>query len=132
MIGLEQAIEAGMRHIILKVVLVVAASAAIAAAAQAPAQKPQFEVASVKPSKTPGPFRLGPIGNRFVATYVPFKMLLQRAYSPANGSGLLPNQIIGGQAHLTRCRLDAACSQTMLSAYAIERICQLQQRAQSI
>jgi hypothetical protein len=80
-----------MRHIVLNVVLVVAASAAIAAAAQAPpAQKPQFEVASVKPSKTPGLFRLGPTGNRFVATYVPFKLLLQRAYSPANGPGLLP------------------------------------------
>ena len=125
-----------MRLVIKKVVLVVATIAAVVKplAAQTPfAQKPQFEVASVKPSRTPGPFRLGPSGNRFVATSVPFKLLLQRVYSPANGPGLLPNQkLLGGQAHLTRCRLDAACSQTMLSAYAIERICPLQQRTQSI
>ena len=82
-----------MRYVICKVVLVVAASAAIAMAAQAPAQKPQFPVASLKPSLA-GDNRSRGIGvelsGRFTATNATLKQVMRSAY------GVRDYQILGG------------------------------------
>ena len=77
-----------MRHLSRKVIFVVAATAiaVLPLAAQAPAQKPQFEVASVKPNKsgkplpTVGiPFAFLP-GGRFTATNVTLVDVIVRVY----------------------------------------------------
>ena len=82
-----------IRHVVIKVVLVVAASAAIAMAAQAPAQKPQFPVASLKPSLA-GDNRSRGIGvelsGRFTATNATLKQVMRSAY------GVRDYQILGG------------------------------------
>jgi len=64
------------------------------AASQTPAQKPAFEVASVKPTSTPsGPGQIGrPPGGRLTATNVPLMFLIQNAYR------VRPFQVIGGPA----------------------------------
>jgi hypothetical protein len=66
---------------------------------QTTAQKPQFEVASVKPNKS-GSRGGGGLrqGDRFVATNVTLRMLLQFAYRPQDGSPMLNDRLIGGPA----------------------------------
>jgi hypothetical protein len=81
-----------MRHLSRKVVLVVAAIAAavMAVASQTPpAQKPSFEVASVKPTKIRGPINETP-GGRFIAAGQSLRGLIGNAYR------LRDFQIIGG------------------------------------
>src|SRR5437867_6498587 len=86
--------EKDMRHLSCKVVLVVVAiaSAAMALASQAPAaQKPSFEVVSIKANKSGGTTAVRQDGGRFVATNVWLQALLQRAYSPRIDRGrILP------------------------------------------
>src|SRR5437879_1321604 len=71
-----------------KVVLVVAAVATgvMLAAAQAPAQKPQFEVASMKPNAQSGFSRstMSIAGNRYTATVAPEMrpIKISRAWNP--------------------------------------------------
>ena len=92
-----------MRHVISKVLLVVAARAAIAAAAQAPpAQKPTFEVATIKPSDPAerGATIQNTVGGRFVARGVPLRPLMTYAYSVRNF------QILGGPAWIGSDRWD--------------------------
>ncbi len=69
------------------------------------AQSATFEVASVKPSvDDSSPMgmvpRLAPSGNRFSATNVPLRMLIQM------GAGVLPFQIVGGPSDLLSKRFD--------------------------
>jgi uncharacterized protein (TIGR03435 family) len=64
-------------------------------ASQGSAQKPSFEVASVKPNTSGRDGgTMGPRGDRFFATNVTLKNLLVYAYSPPNGQ-FLKQQIIG-------------------------------------
>src|SRR5690242_21550627 len=89
-----------MQHPSRKVVLVVAAVATGVAllAAQEPAQKPSFEVASVKPNRSGrsgGPPRVGTEAGRFVASNANLRMLLQFAYRPPSGRTLRFMDIIG-------------------------------------
>jgi uncharacterized protein (TIGR03435 family) len=66
------------------------------AAAQAPAQKPKFEVASVKPSSVPRGFlQIGRTGGRFTAKNAPLSPLIQNAYR------VRPFQLIGGPSWIT-------------------------------
>jgi uncharacterized protein (TIGR03435 family) len=86
----------------MKVFMIVLGMAVIAvagmAAAQTPAQKPKFEVASVKPNKS-GTLQgttVGLRGSTFSAINVTVKMLIQAAYVPTGG-GLIPDdRIVGG------------------------------------
>lgn len=73
---------------------------------RAPAQKPSFEVATVKPnmSGTEGG-SAGPRGSGFFAKNMTLRNLLMYAYSPPNGQ-LLPAQIIGGPNWLQTDRFD--------------------------
>src|SRR5436853_7296898 len=61
------------------------------AASQAPAQKPSFEVASVKPSTRRGPINTPP-GGRFIAVGQSLRILIGYAYR------LRDFQVIGGPA----------------------------------
>ena len=84
-----------MRHLSRKVVLVVAALAVMGmrAAAQAPAQKPSFEVTSVRPcqpSEPGGGLQPAPGGQRYVAKCVSLKAVIWVSY------WLQPDQIVGG------------------------------------
>ena len=92
-------IEGDMRHLSRTVVSVVAiiASAAMLAAAQAPAQKPSFEVASVKPNTSPDRRYsiLRQPGGRLVITNRTLKMLIGLAYVLADF------QISGGPSWIT-------------------------------
>src|SRR5438876_8267840 len=98
-----------MRHLIGKVVLVVAviATAVALLAAQAPAQKPSFEVVSIKPTKSGGMLAMPPMmmGSRLLATNVTLKDLLFFAYSPQSGT-FLYEQIIGGPSWIDRDHFD--------------------------
>ena len=69
-------------------------------AAQTP--RLEFEVASVKPSRSgPGPFRIGTQpGGRFVATNVTLRALIQYAY------GMQPYQVLGGATWLSSDHFD--------------------------
>jgi|SRR5262245_19871162 len=70
-------------------------------------QKPAFEVTSVKPSAPAGgPLTMGSRGGRFTATNVPIKLLVQLAYQPPDGTGLLPDQIVGGPSWLASDHFD--------------------------
>ena len=94
-----------MRHLNSKVVLVVAAiaTAVMPVAAQTPpAQKPSFEVTSIKPNRSGGPpRRIGTEGNRFIAENVPLILLIQMAYRSPAGA-LLREHVIGGPAWIRR------------------------------
>ena len=92
-----------MRNLSRKVVLVVATTAlALLAAAQAPAQKPQFEVATIKPSDTSqrGATIQNLLGGRFVARGVPLRPLMTYAYHVQNF------QISGGPGWMVTDRWD--------------------------
>jgi uncharacterized protein (TIGR03435 family) len=98
-----------MRHVICKVVLVVAATAiaVMPVPAQAPAQKPQFEVASVKPNKLGGPpVRMGTEGGRFIAENYPLILVLLFAYRSPAGTYLLREHVIGGPSWIDSDRFD--------------------------
>ncbi len=88
-----------MRYLTRKVTLVVTCFAAAVAplAAQAPsAQKPSFEVTSVKANKSGGgPLRIAVNGGRFVASNTNLRMLLQFAFRPPSGRRLRYMDIIG-------------------------------------
>src|SRR5471032_386828 len=62
----------------------------------------EFEVASVKPSRSgPGPFRIATQpGGRFVATNATLRALIQYAY------GMQPYQVFGGATWLTSDHFD--------------------------
>jgi uncharacterized protein (TIGR03435 family) len=96
-----------MRHLSRMVVLFIAA-VAVAAAAQAPAQKPSFEAASVKPNKSAAftGTTIGAKGSTFSGVNVTPRMLLQYAYQPENGSPLLNDRIIGAPAWMDSDRFD--------------------------
>src|SRR6516164_9212131 len=64
-----------------------------------------FSVVSIKPNKDGGPLTFGMQGSRFVATNIPVRLLIQRAYSTPN-RGLLPGQVVGGPAWLDSARFD--------------------------
>jgi uncharacterized protein (TIGR03435 family) len=80
----------------------------VVAAAQAPAQKPAFEVVSVKPNKS-GAFQgttVGLRGSTFSAINATVKMLIQAAYVPTGG-GLIPDdRIVGGPGWIETERFD--------------------------
>jgi len=79
-----------MRHLSSKVVLVVAAlaSAVLPVASQAPAQKPSFEVASVKPNKSSDRRPKEEFfPNRYVGTNVTMRTLIHAAYGIPNPYG---------------------------------------------
>src|SRR5712691_13563178 len=83
-----------MRHVISKVVMVVltVATALMPASSQTPpAQKPSFEVASVKPSTRRGPINTPP-GARFIAVGQSLRILIGYAYQ------LRDFQVISGPA----------------------------------
>src|SRR4051812_40729717 len=89
-----------MRHLSRKVVFVVTAIAVavMPLASQAPAQKPAFEVVSVKPNRlgrAAGPPRVGTEAGRFVASNADLMTLLQFAYHPPSGRTLRFMDIIG-------------------------------------
>jgi uncharacterized protein (TIGR03435 family) len=113
-----------MRHFMSKVVLVVAgiAIAVTHSSAQAPAQKPSFEVASVKAS-APGArgSRFGAIGGRLVATNVPLRTLLVIAYAPEDRSPLLNNRIIGAPGWVDTDHFDIEAKAEEASAGPIPR-----------
>jgi uncharacterized protein (TIGR03435 family) len=68
---------------------------------------PAFEVASVKPHP-PGDasFSIGPAGDRFVATNVPLRRLVQWAYPLPSGRLFLDSRIIGGPRWIGTDRFD--------------------------
>lgn len=98
------AIERHMRHINNKVVLLVAAivSAAALLTAQAPAQKPQFEVASIKPNAQSGfsPSSINIAGNRYSATGTTVRRLIMEAYN------LRDWQLTGGPSWINKDQWD--------------------------
>jgi uncharacterized protein (TIGR03435 family) len=77
------------------------------AAAQVSAQKPSFEVASIKPTKFDGMLSVPPVmmGSRFVATNVTLKDLVFFAYSP-QGRSFLYGQIVGGPSWIDEDHFD--------------------------
>jgi len=81
------------------------ASSAAPLAQQSQARQITFRVVSVKPNKDGGPLTFGIQGSRFVATNIPVRLLIQRAYSTPNG-GLLPGQVVGGPAWIDSARFD--------------------------
>jgi len=85
--------------------------------AQTPAPKPQFEVASVKPSDPNA--RGGRIGfqpgGRFVATGITLRFLIQQAY------GVRDFQIIGGPGWMGSDRFDISAKPDAETAAAIEK-----------
>ena len=98
-----------MRHLSHKVVLVVATVAVVgmAAAAQSPAQKPSFEVASVKPNKLGGPpVRMGTEAGRFIAENYPLILVILFAYRSPGGGYLLRQNVIGGPSWIDTDRFD--------------------------
>jgi uncharacterized protein (TIGR03435 family) len=103
-------IEEDMRGIISKVVLVVTAItvAVMPIAAQGPAQRPSFEVASVKRSAPEDTIfvRLGSSGGRFFGTRITLRTLLQIAYESLDRSPLLDSQLIGAPGWVDTDRFD--------------------------
>jgi uncharacterized protein (TIGR03435 family) len=74
------------------------AMAAMPAASQTPAQKTQFDVASIKPNtmgRAAGPPRVAADGERFVASNASMKTVLLYAYRSASGRALRYADIIG-------------------------------------
>jgi uncharacterized protein (TIGR03435 family) len=69
------------------------------------AGRPRFSVISIKPNRTGGPLTFGLQGGRFIATNIPVKLLIQRAYSTPS-KGLLPEQIVGSVAWMDSDRFD--------------------------
>jgi len=104
-----------MRHLRGKVVLVVAAIAAAALSLTAqtpPAQKPQFEITSVKPNRlgrAAGPPQVTAERGRFVGSNAYLRLLLQFAYRPAAGRTLRDTDIVGvpGWADMERFDIEA-------------------------
>jgi bla regulator protein blaR1 len=96
--------EKDMRYLSRKVVLVVAGIAigAMLAAAQAPAQKPSFEVASVKPNVQSGFSRstMSIAGNRYTATGTTVWRLIMEAYN------LRDWQVTGGPSWINKDQWD--------------------------
>src|SRR5262245_38385304 len=87
-------------------VVLMAAMSAVLAASQTTAQKPSFEVASIKPhSGGCCTSMLWPAG-RFTATSVSVVDLLVFAYSPANGPTLQKSRILGGPGWVDSDRFD--------------------------
>ncbi len=93
-----------MRHLSSKVVLVVAAIVIAAAllTAQAPAQKPQFEVASIKPNAQSGLSHssINIAGNRYTATGTTVQRLIMEAYN------LRTWQVTGGPSWINKDQWD--------------------------
>ena len=83
------------------------AVAVMAAASQTAAQKPAFDVASIKasnPSANGGFIR--PVGDRLTASNVPLKLLVVYAYRAGDGSSFLNSQLLGGPDWLDKERFD--------------------------
>jgi uncharacterized protein (TIGR03435 family) len=97
-------LSSDMRYLSRKVVLVVACSAVavMPLAAQAPAQKPSFEVASVKPNAQSGfsPSNMTIAGNRYTATGTTVRRLIMEAYN------LRDWQVIGGPSWINKDQWD--------------------------
>src|SRR5262245_9027055 len=87
-------------------VTLVAAIVVFCLRAEAFAQKPSFDVVSVKPNNLGGPpRRIGTEGNRFIAENVPVVRLIQLAYG-FGASRLLRDQVIGGPSWINTDRFD--------------------------
>src|SRR5690349_19732502 len=108
-----------MRYLSRKVAVVVAAiaSGVMLAAAQAPAQKPSFEVVSVKPSP-PGAknFRFVAAGGRFSIAPITLRGLLIIAYQPRDGAAFLKNRIIGAPGWIDTDQFDVEAKTEEASA----------------
>jgi uncharacterized protein (TIGR03435 family) len=86
--------------------MLISAMAVVPAASQTAAQRPAFEVASVKPHKSGGPpGRLGTEGNRFIAENYPIALVIQRAYGFPY-EWLTRDQLIGGPGWIQNDRFD--------------------------
>ena len=94
-----------LRHRVALRILTVAAFSATLASQTTPA-KPTFEVASVKEnlSESAGG-TIAPRGDRFLATNIPLRGLINFAYAPPTGV-LLSSQIIGGPDWTNTARFD--------------------------
>jgi hypothetical protein len=99
--------------------LIVLASTS-AASQTTPAQRAAFEVASVKDNLSEsGGGTIAPRGDRFVATNIPLRGLINFAYAPPAGV-LLSSQIIGGPDWTNTTRFDIEAKMDV-SAGAIPR-----------
>jgi len=86
--------------------MLISAMAVVPAASQTAAQRPAFEVASVKPNRSGGPpGRLGTEGNRFIAENYPIVLVIQRAYGFPD-EWLTRDQLIGGPGWIQNDRFD--------------------------
>ena len=110
-----------MRHRIPSWLVAVAALASASLASQtSPAKRPTFEVASVKESLSEnGGGTIAPRGDRFVATNIPLRGLINFAFAPPAGV-LLSSQIIGGPEWTNSARFDIEAKMDV-SAGAIPR-----------
>jgi uncharacterized protein DUF3738 len=71
-----------------------------------PAQKPSFDVVSIKPNRLGGPpRRIGTEGNRFIAENAPLIILIQFAYGSGT-SRLAREHLIGGPSWINTDRFD--------------------------
>jgi hypothetical protein len=96
-----------MRTIGKALLLAMAVSGIAALSVAQTAQKPRFEVASVKPAPTEATtMRLGSSGGTFFADNLPLRMLLESAYRPADGSPLMNNRIIAAPSWIDTDRFD--------------------------
>jgi uncharacterized protein (TIGR03435 family) len=87
--------DGGENRMRLLTLVVTAAMAAIPRTSQTPAQKPAFEVTSIKPNRnTTLPGSLGAPGGHLLATNVPLRSILKLAYRPSDGQ-LFDYQIVG-------------------------------------
>jgi uncharacterized protein (TIGR03435 family) len=99
---------------------VAAFASATLASQTTPVKRPTFEVASVKESLSEsGGGTIAPRGDRFVATNIPLRGLLNFAYAPPAGV-LLSSQIVGGPEWTNTMRFDIEAKMDV-SAGAIPR-----------
>src|SRR5262245_28458911 len=86
--------------------LVAAVACSISLSAQTP-EKRTFEVASIKTHPTSEySYSLGPAGDRFVATNVTLRQLVQFAVRPVPARVFIDSQIVGGPAWINTDRFD--------------------------
>src|SRR5262249_50143955 len=86
--------------------VVAAVACSISLSAQTP-EKPTFEVASIKTHHaSEHAYSLGPAGDRFVATNVTLRQLVQFAVRPVPARVFIDSQIIGGPTWINMDRFD--------------------------
>jgi uncharacterized protein (TIGR03435 family) len=108
-----------MKHV---AVMLLSAMVVMPATPQTPAQKPKFEVASIKPDSSGSPASAAFLNGRFIATNAPLKVLLGLAYR-SNGRPFY--QIIGGPNWIASAGYDVDAKTADSRPIAVEQASQI-------